>query len=154
LDQYDTDAILQDYKTKRDLAAKFQDRLDSLKIIVAQYDRLQDAQSLFDSFHSKPDEAQHADIDRARAQDVKNALNNIEAVATPVGPGLRIKLGVNLYRIIDPTPMRAPPKLTYTGLPAGVEALVGEKSNLGFTVLFLPTSIPVDHFGWIASADF
>jgi hypothetical protein len=119
-----------------------------------QYDRLQDGQALFDTFRIRPDEAQHFDIERARTQDVKNALSNFEAVATPMGPGLRVKLGVNLYRVINPVPMRVPPTLIFTGLPVGVEALVGEKSNIGFTVLFLPTYVPVDHFGWIANAEF
>ena len=61
---------------------------------------------------------------------------------------------MNLCRIIYPVPMRIPPKLTFTDIPPGISALIGEESNLGFTVLFMPSSIQIDHFGWIANAEF
>jgi hypothetical protein len=146
--------VLREYKANRDLVARFQDREFSLKRIVNQYDRLQAAQSLFDPFRSHPDDAQHADIEKARAEDVRNMLGNFESIATPEGEGLRIRLGANFYWVINPVPMRIAPKLTFISLPAGTQALVAEKSNLGFTVLFLPLSISVDHFGFIADADF
>jgi hypothetical protein len=152
-DQFNTDAVFRDYKTTRDLVAKFQAHDYSLKRIVEQYDRLNRAQSMFDSMRAKPDENQHAEINRQSIEDLKSALSNFEAIATPTGRGLRIKLGHNMYRVIYPVPMRISPSLSFIGLPAGVTGTIIEPSNLGFTVLFLPLSTPVEHFGLTASAE-
>lgn len=154
LAQYDTDALLRDYKTTRDLAAKFQGREASLKGIVAQYDRLQQAQSLFDAFHRAPDQVQHDEIEKARVEDLRSVLGNLEAIATPEGVGLRIKLGPNFYRVINPVPMRIVPKRTFLHLPAGAHPVVVDESNLGFTVLFLPLSISVNQFELTQDAEF
>jgi hypothetical protein len=152
-DQFNTDAVFRDYRSTRNLLEKFQSRDESLKKIVAQYDRLDRAQSLFDSMMGATDQNQHSEINRQSVEDLKNALRNFDAIATPMGEGLRIKLGLNLYRVIYPVPMRMTPALAFTGLPVGVMGTVVEPSNLGFTVLFLPLSTPIDHFGLSASAE-
>jgi hypothetical protein len=41
----------------------------------------------------------------------------------------------------------------FTGLPVGVSAEVSDKSEISFSVSFLPISIPVKTFGVIASAE-
>jgi hypothetical protein len=153
VDQFNTDAIFRDYKKTRDLLAKFQAHDESLKMIVEQYDRLNSAQSLFDSMGGKTDENQRAEINIHTVEDLKDMLKNFDAIATPAGNGLRIKLGLNMYRVIYPVPMRAVPKLSFSGLPHGVTATIIEPSNLGFTVLFLPLSVSVDHFDLIADAE-
>jgi hypothetical protein len=152
-EQFYVDAVLRDYLTQRDLAAKYAVHDESLKKIAAQYDRLRDAQSLFGSIQGKIDESQSAEINKQNVEDIKNALNNIESLATPFGAGIRIKLGPNLYRVIYPVPMRITPNITFTGLPSGVTANFNESTNIGFTVIFFPLSIPVDHFGLTASAE-
>lgn len=154
VDQYHFDSVLADYKAKRDLVAKFQDREASLKRIVGQYDRLRTAQSLFDSIGGKFNGEQYAEIDRASISDIKNALDSVELVVTPIGDVLKIKLGPNLYRIINPVPMVKAPSISFFSLPAGVSANVVERTNLGITVLFTPLSTRVDHFDMTASADF
>jgi hypothetical protein len=153
VDQYNTDAVLRDYKTTRDLVAKFQAHDEALKKIVAQYDHLTAAQSLFESIWGKIDENQRAEITRQSAEDLKSVLNIFNAIATPVGGGLRIKLGLDMYRVIYPVPMRIVPSLSFKGLPSGVTWTVIESSNLKFSVLFLPLSTQVEDFELNASAD-
>lgn len=152
-EQFYVDAVLRDYQTQRDLAAKYAAHDELLKIIAAQYDRLRDAQSLFRSIQGKTDEGQSAEINKQNVEDIKNALNNIESIATPFGAGIRIKLGNNLYRIIYPIPMRITPNVMFIGLPSGVTPTLNKSTNLGFTVIFFPLSVPVDHFGLAASAE-
>jgi hypothetical protein len=147
-DQYHIDAVLRDYQSTRDLVAKFQAHDESLKRVVEQYDRMKVAQSLLARFLN----VQPTDINERSIEDLKSVLNNFEATATPMGSGLKIKLGTNLYRIIFPVPMRIAPAISIGGMPNGVTPMIVEKSNIGFTVLFLPLSIPVDRFGETADA--
>ena len=153
LDQYRADAVLTAYQDKRDLAAKYQAHDESLKRIVAQFDNLRRAQSLFDAFTS-PNAELHAAINDREVTDMTTALVNIDAIASPMGSGLRILLGQNLFRVIYPVPMRITPAISFIGLPEEARATLIENSNLGFTVLFLPFSVPVEHFGLAASAEF
>ena len=144
-EQLKADAVLRDYKTTRDLAAKYAAHDKSLKRVVAHYDQLRTAQSLFGG--------SIASITTAEIEDVKNVLNNIEAIATPFGKALQIKLAQNFYRVLYPGPMRITPQISITGLPSGVTSTIINSTNLGFTVLFSPLSNPVDHFGISASAE-
>ncbi len=152
-EQFYVDAVLSDYQTQRDLAAKYAAHDETLKRITAQYDRLRDAQSLFKSIQGTIDESQSAEINGQNVEDLKNALNNIEAVATPFGEGIRIKLGQNLYRVIYAVPMRVTPNVSFIGLPTVIKPTLNESTNLGFTVIFFPLSIPVNDFGLSASAE-
>jgi hypothetical protein len=86
-------------------------------------------------------------------EDFRNALNSIDVDVAAMGGALRIKLGPNLYRIINPVPMRIAPSVAFGGLPSGTIANIVEISNIGFTVLFLPLSVPIEHFGLGASAN-
>ena len=52
--------------------------------------------------------------------------------------------------IVFNVPMRIPPKLTFPGLPAGVSSVVSDESEISFTVKFIPLSIPIHTFGFIA----
>jgi hypothetical protein len=49
--------------------------------------------------------------------------------------------------------MRIPPNLTLSNLPNGAAATVIEKTAIRFVVIFTPESIPVEHFGFAASAE-
>jgi hypothetical protein len=40
--------------------------------------------------------------------------------------------------------------LTFPGLPAGVSPVVTDESEISFTVKFIPLSIPIHTFGFIA----
>lgn len=147
-EQFYIEAVVADYKMQRDFAAKYTAHDESLKRVVEHYDQLQAAQSLFGGSI-----AGSAEINRQAIGDIKNVLNNIEAIALPFGKGLKIKLAQNLYRILYPVPMRIAPQISITGLPSGVTATIINSTNLGFTVLLSPLSTPLDHFGIAASAE-
>lgn len=66
---------------------------------------------------------------------------------------LILGLGENTFHVLFAVPMRVPPELSFTGLPLGTTATVTEKSKLGFTVVFAPTTISVVNFGFAASAE-
>jgi hypothetical protein len=127
--------------------------LDVLKRILSQYDQLKNAVAINEKFIGRED-AQ----DRIAAADhILTELHALLNVArTQPGPGgqiLIIKTAPNTFRVTFAVPMRIAPALTFSGLPEGVEAHVIEKSNVGFTVVFTPTTIPVDKFGMQASAE-
>jgi hypothetical protein len=66
------------------------------------------------------------------------------------GKPLVIEVVPNTFRVIFNVPMRIPPKLTFPGLPAGVSPVVSDESEISFTVKFIPLSIPIHTFGFIA----
>jgi hypothetical protein len=146
-DQYHIDAVLRDYQSTRNLVAKYQVHDDSLKNVVDQYDRLRKANSFFASWYGKTLADQQTAINAQNIEDLKSVLNNFQAAATPLGDGLQIKLGMNMYRIIFSVPMRITPAISFGKLADGTTAQIIESSNLGFTVLFLPLSQPVNVFG-------
>lgn len=144
-DQYHIDAVLRDYQSTRDLVAQYQTHDESLRYVVAQYDRLKKSNSLLGSWFGLPN--QEEAINAQSVEDLKSLLNNFHAVATPFGEGLAIKLGVNMYRIIFAVPMRITPTISVGDLPAGVKMQVIESSNLGATILYTPLSQPMNIFG-------
>jgi hypothetical protein len=144
-DQYHIDAVLRDYQSTRDLVAQYQTHDESLRYVVAQYDRLKKSNSLLGSWFGLPN--QEEAINAQSVEDLKSLLNNFHAVATPFGEGLAIKLGVNMYRIIFAVPMRITPTISVGDLPAGLKMQVMESSNLGATILYTPLSQPMNIFG-------
>jgi hypothetical protein len=153
-EQYSIGAILGQLKPIADLVKKYQNQDASLKLIIDHYERLQSAQSLFDYYAGKIDRTEHQEIEEQQARDLVLVLQNCGVIATPFGSALKIRLGPNYFRVVLPMPMRIPPRLRFTELPAGVTADVAEKSNLGFTVIFSPVTTTVKSFGIIADAEF
>jgi hypothetical protein len=124
-----------------------------LSAYIAQYQRLIRAASVWGEMSNR-DPAQ---FQGTVATEILKILNH-DVVPTMVrddlpGRPLVIELEANLFRVIFAVPMRVPPNLAFTGLPAGVSANVSDKSTISFTVSFLPTSIPVKTFGFIANAE-
>ena len=142
--------LLESYNEKITAAGK---RDETLVAIVNQYQQLSRAAALFGHMSNRdpsPDQGKVAsEILKILNQDVVRTLVRDDLPGKP----LVIELQPNSFRVIYPVPMRAPPNLTFTGLPVGVSPQVSDKSEISFTVSFLPTSIPVKTFGVIASAD-
>lgn len=143
--------LLESYNEKLTVAGK---RDATLAAIINQYQQLSRAATLFGQMsHRDPSQ------DQGKVATEILKILNYDVVRTLVrddlpGKPLVVELEPNSFRVIYPVPMRAPPNLTFTGLPAGVSAEVSDKSEISFTVSFLPTSISVKTFGVIASADF
>jgi hypothetical protein len=142
--------LLESYNDKITAAGK---RDETLVAIVNQYQQLSRAAALFGHMSNRdpsPDQGKVAsEILKILNQDVVRTLMRDDLPGKP----LVIELQPNSFRVIYPVPMRAPPNLAFTGLPVGVSPQVSDKSEISFTVSFLPTSIPVKTFGVIASAD-
>ena len=126
---------------------------DVLRRMLSQYDQLRSAVAMREKFIGKEDEEGRI----ATADHVLNELHALLNVAqTTPGPGgqaLVIKTAPNTFRVTFAVPMRIPPSLSFSQLPEGTEAHVIEKTNIGFTVVFTPTTIPVEKFGIVASAE-
>jgi hypothetical protein len=86
-------------------------------------------------------------------RELKVILGDTQKYQTPQGQGLIIKTSPNTFRITFPVQMRVAPTLTFTNLPVGSEAKIIERSTLGATVVFVPPTIPVEHFGLMADAE-
>jgi hypothetical protein len=143
--------LLESYNEKITAAGK---RDAVLVALINQYQQLSRAAALFGQISHRDawqDQGKVAtEILKILNQDIVRALVRNDLPGKP----LVIELAPNSFRVINPAPMRGPPNLTFTGLPEGVSAVVSDKSEISFTVSFLPVSIPVKTFGVIASADF
>ena len=121
--------------------------------LITQYQHLSRAAVLFGEISrhdsSKDQGAIAAEILKILSQDILR----IQVRNDLPGKPLIIELEPNTFRVIYPVPMRAPPELTFSGLPVGVSPHVLDKSTISFTVTFLPLSIPVKTFGAFASAE-
>ena len=140
--------LLKSYDEKPSSAGK---RDAVLTALIRQYQRLSQAAAEFGKF-SQRDTSQDNGKIAAIIMDILNR-DIVQTTGRTDLPGqpLQIQIAVNSYRVIFP--MRIPPKLTFTGLPDGVSASVGDASEISFTVTFLPISIPVTRFGFIADAE-
>jgi hypothetical protein len=124
-----------------------------LVALINQYQQLSRAIELFGQM-SQGDSLQEkgkisTEILKILNQDVVRTLVRDDLPGKP----LLIEVAPNSFRVIFNVPMRIPPTLTFLGLPEGVTASVSDKSEISFTVSFLPLSIPIHSFGFTASAD-
>lgn len=86
-------------------------------------------------------------------QELKIILGNVRSQSTPRGTILIIKIAPNSFRVTFAVPMRISPKLDFQGLPDGATPSITEHSALGFSVVFTPATVPVEHFGFTANAE-
>ena len=138
----------------RDEQLKLSGKRDTVLVdLINQYQQLSKAVTLF---------GEYGQIDTSKDQGkiatkILDILNQ-DIVRTFVrndlpGKPLIIRLSPNSFRVIFNVPMRIPPKLTFLDLPAGVSPVVSDESEISFTVSFLPLSIPIQTFGYIADAE-
>jgi hypothetical protein len=124
---------------------------DVLRRVVAQFDQLRSAITQHERRIAREDSQERIAAAEHILNEVRALIGSAQTVPGPGGQALIIKTAPNTFRVTFAVPMRIPPELTFQGLPAGATAHVVEKSKIGFTVLFAPTSIPVDRFGFVAS---
>jgi hypothetical protein len=141
------------------LQAQLKDQKEAEKIaqrILAQYDQLRRGIETFERFTGKTDDRDRVAAAEHIMKELKFAANNtVKIIDTPVGRGLVIKTAANTFRLTFPVPMRIAPDIIFQKLPAGATANVVEKSNIGFTVVFTPTTISVETIPpFMASAEF
>ncbi len=137
---------------ERALAASGQ-RDEVLAAVLTQYKGMRRASETWDKLRASTSHEEKARL----ASEVLDVLSkNLIKVETPENlpsKPLILGLGANVYRVLFAVPMRIPPQLEFHNLPAGSRAEVTEKSEFGFTVRFTPPEIPVNEFGFTASAE-
>jgi hypothetical protein len=142
--------LLESFDNKLSAAGK---RDAVLVALISQYQQLSRATELFGQMShsdSSKDQGKIAtEILKILNQDVVRTLVRNDLPGKP----LLIEVAPNSFRVIFNVPMRVPPKLTFLGLPAGVAPVVTDESEISFSVNFLPVSIPVQTFGFIADAE-
>jgi hypothetical protein len=116
-----------------------------IRRILAQYEQLRAATEMFEKM-GNPNAAKDRLAAAERIMgDLRAELGNIQFRQVSQGQALIIKTAPNTFRVTFPVPMRAVPSITFSQLPPGVTAKIIEKSNVGFTVVFEPLTIPIDH---------
>lgn len=138
------------YEQTLEVAGK---RDEALAAVLTQYKNMSRTSEAWDRMRSSTDYEQKYRL----ASDVLDLVGqNLIQVQTPENlPGrpLILGLGSNVFRVLFAVPMRIPPNLEFQGLPPGTQAVVTEKSEFGFTVMFSPPETPVSSFGFTASAE-
>lgn len=124
----------------------------TLAAVLLQYKSLKHATEMFEQLSQSTNYKEKYQM----ASEVLDILSsNLKPVITrddlPSKP-LILPAGTNTFRVLFNVPARIPPRLEFNGLPPGTQAQVIENSEFGFTVIFLPLSIPVETFGFIGDA--
>jgi hypothetical protein len=123
--------------------------------ILAQYEQLMKGINVFEQMTGQKDERDRVAAAEHIMKELQVAATNVvHVIDTPQGRGLVIKTAPNTFRVTFPVPMRVAPEVVFQNLPPGVTANVVEKSNIGFTVVFAPLTVPIDTIpGFSASAE-
>ena len=121
------------------------------QLVLNQYEKLERASEDFSRFTGG--RAAKEDLSSRLIADMNLVLKNANVEATPRGDALILRTGLNTFRVIFPVPMRTPPRVTFSGLPNGVSSNIVEDSDVGFTVIFTPQTIPVNVFNFNPRAD-
>jgi hypothetical protein len=127
--------------------------LEVLRRILSQYDQLRRGVEVHEQFIGRQDSQDRLAAADHTLSELRALLGTTQTVAGPGGQALIIKTGPNTFRVTFGVPMRIAPEITFSELPQGIEPKVIEKTNIGFTVVFTPTSISVERFGFQASAE-
>jgi hypothetical protein len=128
-------------------------RDEVLVAVLTQYKRMKQATEVWEKFRASTNHEEKHQL----AAEVLNILStNLIPVSVPDNmptKPLIVGLAPNTFRVLFAVPARIPPRLSFQGLPAGVHAKVTENSKFGFSVVFEPTSVPVNNFGFIGDAE-
>lgn len=126
---------------------------DVLRRILSQYDELRHGIEVHERFRGTQASAERIAAADHILGELRSLLGTTQTVPGPGGQALIIKTGPNAFRVTFAVPMRIAPVLTFTDLPRGIEAHAIEKTNIGFTVVFTPSDVKVEHFGFQANAE-
>jgi hypothetical protein len=123
-----------------------------LKRLIAQYDQLKRAITVREQFNGRFDLQERISAADHILSELRALIGETKTIGSGPSEALLIKTGPNTFRVTFAVPMRIPPNLTFQNIPKGSDAHVIEKTTIGFTVVFTPSSIAVDTFGFVASA--
>ena len=142
--------VIRHYETQ---LAHVQGNTDVLRRIIEQYDQLNEAIANHEMFTGQQQAKDRIAASEQIIDNLKYLLGTTKIISENDRPALAINVAPNLFRVILSVPMRIPPHLEFRDIPAGIHPNVIEKTNVGFTVVFVPQTTPVTSFGFIANAD-
>jgi hypothetical protein len=141
--QQSLSVIMEALRNSQQQVAGQQQAENVIRSILAQYDQLQAATSTFEKFAGTPDIKDRLATADNIISELKVLLGNVQFRENP--QALIIRTAPNTFRVTFAVPMRVAPDIKFGGLPPGVTANIIEKSNIGFTVVFTPLTISIDH---------
>lgn len=147
-DLKDKEELLKHYQ---DLLSKHNQRDEVLQKVLTQYSSMESALDNFERFTSSP-LSQRESLSKEVLSLITTELTPIEKRSDLPNEPLIIETAKNTFRVLFSNPMRISPRLSFLGLPDGVDSNVIENSPFGFTVVFSPLSIHVSDFGYTADA--
>lgn len=145
--QQSLSAIVTALKTAQQQVADQEQAKAAVARIIGQYDSLQNGITTFEQISGTQDLKERLAAANHIIDELKIELGAIQFNNTPQGQALIVKIAPNTFRVTFPVPMRATPAINFPGLPHGVTPHVTEESNLGFTVMFTPLTIPIERLG-------
>lgn len=120
-------------------------RSEAMSQIIIRYDRLKSLVGL--SLTGKADTADRLGTAERAIADLQGALQSVTIVSLLGHDALVVRIAANTFRVTFNGPLPATPRLTFSDLPPSAVATVLEPSKFGFTVVFTPSDIAVQHFG-------
>jgi hypothetical protein len=135
------------------IMASQKQKSDVLDRLLTQSDQLQTAIKNQSKFTGRIDQQEALIASEHILNEIRQLLGHVRTAALPGGNALIIKTAENTFHVTFPVPMRIPPRVTFTYIPDGATPNVLENSKVGFTVVFTPSSIPVDVFRFEANAE-
>ena len=130
-----------------------QQNTEVIQRILRQYDQLRLGISAHAALAGKENTNDRLAASEVILENLKSLLGETQSISNQNGDCLIIKTSPNMFRVIFATPKRIPPHIKFSGIPDGAKDNIIEKSNIGFTVIFTPQSIPVETFSFSASAE-
>lgn len=125
----------------------------TLEAMLGQYERQRLAANRFQQDAGRPTADETAGLAEEILETLRKKLYPIRVDDRLPGHPLFIRVARNVFRVLFDAPMRIPPRIEFSGLPKGSRAEVQEVSRFGFTVVFYPEEIVIDHFDFIADAE-
>jgi len=144
--------IIREYETKLDHSEGAKRLVEH---ILDQYEQVKNAIGMFEAHSGRRDNENRLASAERLYENLRIALiRDVTLIQTDDGRALILRIAPNTFRVTGPVPMMRAPNITFPDLPSGVTANIIENSNLGFTVVFSPLTIPIEHFPKaIASAE-
>jgi hypothetical protein len=145
--------IVEALKNSQRALAESEQTKNLLGRVTAQFDQLESGIAVQEQFTGTKRTEERLAAAEHVIKELRAILGDVRTQKTSQGEILLIKTAPNTFRVTFAVPMRIKPQLNFQGLPLGATPNVVEHSALGFTVVFTPPSIPVEQFGFSASAE-
>lgn len=130
-----------------------QNKKDAANEIIQQFALLSFATTVFENETGRTDFRQRIATQNYIIGLLRLVIDTVDIQAFRRGDSLFIRVADNDYRVTYPASQRTMPHLEIYNVPEGSQAKVSGESNFGFTVIFEPPTIKVEHFGYRASSE-